>query len=71
MRRIGHDYASKLRTIDVDPECGVDFKSLLLSEDVLKGLHEGGFWRPSPIQNKAIPLGKFGLGNTWFLFNIY
>ncbi|CAI5777803.1 probable ATP-dependent RNA helicase DDX20 [Podarcis lilfordi] len=53
---------SWLRTRDVllheGPE---DFGSLLLSAPVLEGLKAAGFLRPSPVQLKAIPLGRCGL----------
>ncbi|XP_007650966.1 probable ATP-dependent RNA helicase DDX20 isoform X1, partial [Cricetulus griseus] len=38
-----------------------DFESLLLSRPVLEGLRAAGFERPSPVQLKAIPLGRCGL----------
>ncbi|VDN49633.1 unnamed protein product [Dibothriocephalus latus] len=37
------------------------FASMGLSVNVLKGLHAAGFQRPSPVQIKAIPLGRMGL----------
>ena len=33
---------------------------MMLSEPVLRGLHDSGFERPSPIQLQAIPVGQFG-----------
>lgn len=54
---------SWLRTRDVlVPEGPEDFGSLLLSAPVLEGLRAAGFLRPSPVQLKAIPLGRCGLG---------
>ncbi|XP_061488001.1 probable ATP-dependent RNA helicase DDX20 [Rhineura floridana] len=51
-----------LRTRDVLMEEGPeDFGSLLLSAPVLEGLKAAGFLRPSPVQLKAIPLGRCGL----------
>ncbi|XP_077191019.1 putative ATP-dependent RNA helicase DDX20 [Paroedura picta] len=53
---------SWLRTRDVlVPEGPEDFGSLLLSAPVLEGLRAAGFLRPSPVQLKAIPLGRCGL----------
>ncbi|XP_053106409.1 probable ATP-dependent RNA helicase DDX20 [Hemicordylus capensis] len=53
---------SWLRTRDVlMPEGPEDFGSLLLSTPVLEGLKAAGFLRPSPVQLKAIPLGRCGL----------
>ncbi|VDL94989.1 unnamed protein product [Schistocephalus solidus] len=37
------------------------FASMGLSVNVLKGLHAAGFQQPSPVQIKAIPLGRMGL----------
>ena len=54
------------RTLDVLNVENTEFSSLLLAEDVLKGLKKLGFKNPSPVQLKSIPLGKCGLGNTWF-----
>ncbi|KAH0618929.1 hypothetical protein JD844_018480 [Phrynosoma platyrhinos] len=53
---------SWLRTRDVHMHEGPeDFSSLLLSAPVLEGLKAAGFLRPSPVQLKAIPLGRCGL----------
>ncbi|NXD13474.1 DDX20 helicase, partial [Nothocercus nigrocapillus] len=50
------------RTRDVlVPGGPCDFGSLLLSAPVLEGLQAAGFQRPSPVQLKAIPLGRCGL----------
>ncbi|XP_005142913.2 probable ATP-dependent RNA helicase DDX20 [Melopsittacus undulatus] len=52
----------RFRTRDVlVPGGPSDFGSLLLSEPVLAGLAAAGFHRPSPVQLKAIPLGRCGL----------
>lgn len=58
----GHKFSAKDRTTDVWTEEQVDFESLLLSPLILKGLTDSGFEKPSPIQLKAIPLGRCGLG---------
>nr|XP_020636282.1 probable ATP-dependent RNA helicase DDX20 [Pogona vitticeps] len=51
-----------LRTRDAHVQDGPeDFGSLLLSAPVLEGLKAAGFLRPSPVQLKAIPLGRCGL----------
>jgi ATP-dependent RNA helicase DDX20 len=62
-RRTAHRFKEKRRTADVLTEEKVDFSGLMLSGDVLEGLKSAGFERPSPIQLKAIPLGRCGLGN--------
>ncbi|NXL56202.1 DDX20 helicase, partial [Chordeiles acutipennis] len=52
----------RFRTRDVlVPGGPTDFGSLLLSAPVLAGLEAAGFHRPSPVQLKAIPLGRCGL----------
>ncbi|NXY12771.1 DDX20 helicase, partial [Atrichornis clamosus] len=52
----------RFRTRDVlVPGGPSDFGSLLLSPPVLAGLEAAGFQRPSPVQLKAIPLGRCGL----------
>uniref|UniRef100_A0A8C1SH34 Probable ATP-dependent RNA helicase DDX20 n=1 Tax=Cyprinus carpio TaxID=7962 RepID=A0A8C1SH34_CYPCA len=56
-----HELQSRTRTEDVLMTGGVEFSSLLLSKPVLEGLSASGFHRPSPIQLKAIPLGRCGL----------
>ncbi|KAG8589466.1 hypothetical protein GDO81_006402 [Engystomops pustulosus] len=58
-----HTLGSRPRTGDVlqGPGEAMDFSSLLLSRPVLEGLEAAGFTRPSPIQSKAIPLGRCGL----------
>ncbi|MEQ2265345.1 DEAD (Asp-Glu-Ala-Asp) box polypeptide 20, partial [Xenotaenia resolanae] len=61
MRRAAHDIETRKRTEDVLLAEGIDFGSLLLSQAVLEGLSFAGFQKPSPIQLKAIPLGRCGL----------
>ncbi|KAL4648395.1 putative ATP-dependent RNA helicase DDX20 [Arapaima gigas] len=61
VRRTAHELDSRKRTDDVLSSEAVDFGSLLLSGPVLDGLRVAGFQKPSPIQLKAIPLGRCGL----------
>lgn len=61
--RTAHDVSGpRTRTGDVLLAEPADFESLLLSRPVLDGLRAAGFERPSPVQLKAIPLGRCGLG---------
>ena len=60
-----HSISTRVRTGDVLINENVDFPGLLLSEPVLKGLAKSGFERPSPIQLKAIPIGRCGLGTFY------
>ncbi|XP_061760424.1 probable ATP-dependent RNA helicase DDX20 [Nerophis ophidion] len=60
-RKAAHDIETRNRTDDVVLSEGIDFSSLLLSQVVLDGLSASGFQKPSPIQLKAIPLGRCGL----------
>lgn len=62
VRRAAHDIESRKRSDDVLLSEGISFSSLLLSQAVLDGLSAAGFHKPSPIQLKAIPLGRCGLG---------
>ena len=55
--------SEKLRTKDIELDENVTFADLQLSKPVLDGLRNAAFYKPSPIQLKAIPLGKLGLGN--------
>ncbi|XP_053447996.1 probable ATP-dependent RNA helicase DDX20 [Nycticebus coucang] len=60
--RMAHDVGGpRTRTGDVLLAEPADFESLLLSRPVLEGLRAAGFERPSPVQLKAIPLGRCGL----------
>ncbi|XP_023132506.1 probable ATP-dependent RNA helicase DDX20 [Amphiprion ocellaris] len=61
VRKAAHDIETRKRTDDVLLSEGIDFGSLLLSPAVLDGLSAAGFQKPSPIQLKAIPLGRCGL----------
>uniref|UniRef100_A0A674NL56 RNA helicase n=1 Tax=Takifugu rubripes TaxID=31033 RepID=A0A674NL56_TAKRU len=61
MKRAAHDIEVRKRTDDVLLSDGIYFSSLLLSQAVLDGLSSSGFQKPSPIQLKAIPLGRCGL----------
>ena len=54
--------SSKARTKDIELDESVSFDDLYLSRPILDGLKSAGFLKPSPIQLKAIPLGKLGLG---------
>lgn len=63
--RTAQDLSSpRTRTGDVLLAEPADFESLLLSRSVLEGLRAAGFERPSPVQLKAIPLGRCGLGES-------
>ena len=66
-RRTAHRFGEKRRTTDVLIDEKVDFSGLMLSSDVLEGLKSAGFEIPSPIQLKAIPLGRCGLGKCFLL----
>lgn len=61
---VAHKIGESPRTDDVVITESVDFAGLLLSKNVLSGLQNSGFERPSPIQLKAIPLGRCGLGKS-------
>uniref|UniRef100_A0A3Q3G0J0 RNA helicase n=1 Tax=Labrus bergylta TaxID=56723 RepID=A0A3Q3G0J0_9LABR len=61
LRKAAHDIETRKRTDDVLLSEGIDFSALLLSRAVLDGLSSSGFQKPSPIQLKAIPLGRCGL----------
>ncbi|XP_041347800.1 probable ATP-dependent RNA helicase DDX20 [Gigantopelta aegis] len=58
---IAHTVIETQRTSDILISENVDFAGLLLSDYVIKGLKNAGFQKPSPIQLKAIPLGRCGL----------
>lgn len=69
----------KRRTADVLPELDsaasrstLRFHDLQLSAPILRGLTDAGFSRPSPVQLKAIPLGRLGLDLivqvSWIIF---
>lgn len=57
-----HDITQQKRTLDVLIEEDIHFRDMLLSDSTLKGLEAAGFKKPSPIQRKAIPLGRCGFG---------
>ncbi|EFA00789.1 probable ATP-dependent RNA helicase DDX20 [Tribolium castaneum] len=57
---IAHDLDAKERTKDVILDENISFASLLLPDDIKQGLSVSGFKKPSPIQFKAIPLGRCG-----------
>lgn len=65
-RQTAHTWDVTPRTDDVHIDENVTFAGLLLSEPVLRGLKQAGFDRPSPIQIKAIPLGRCGFGQFGF-----
>ena len=55
---------NKKRTKDIELDENISFDDLILSKPILTGLKLAGFHKPSPIQLKAIPLGKLGLGKN-------
>lgn len=63
LTRTAHAISERERTSDVltEENINVDFSSMFLSESVTAGLQKVGFEKPSPIQLKAIPLGRCGL----------
>ena len=60
--KTAHIIGVRPRTDDVLLVENISFAGLLLSKQVLAGLAKAGFEKPSPIQLKAIPLGRCGLG---------
>ncbi|KAI4470447.1 atp-dependent rna helicase dbp3 [Holotrichia oblita] len=60
MTSIAHNYEDKPRTKDVLIDEELQFNTLLLSQPTLSGLGNASFRIPSPIQLKAIPIGKCG-----------
>lgn len=59
----GHNLQDeRVRTADVEFDPSLRFEQMFLSEAVVRGLTRNNFVRPSPIQARAIPLGKLGLG---------
>ena len=55
------EQAAPKRTTDVEQGERVMFNEMSLSPIVVEGLKHAGFLKPSPIQLKAIPLGRLGL----------
>lgn len=55
-----------LKTSDVLITEDVSFRDMMLSEQVSAGLTKCNFHKPSPIQLRAIPFGRSGLGMTNF-----
>jgi hypothetical protein len=64
---VAHDLSKKIRSADVIVEgkdAEIDFRGLQLSDDIVNGLRNCGFVKPSPIQVHAIPLGRHGFGTS-------
>lgn len=57
---IAHDIDKKPRTRDIKVQEDITFYQMGFSQKILDGLSLCGFQRPSPIQLKAIPLGRCG-----------
>ncbi|KAI8070439.1 P-loop containing nucleoside triphosphate hydrolase protein [Gongronella butleri] len=49
------------RSADVQIDEDIDFSTLVYNKHILLGLEKAGYARPSPIQLKAIPLGRLGV----------
>lgn len=67
---MAHTLDIKERTKDVLLEENVPFSSLLLPSEILQALDNLGFKKPSPIQLRAIPIGRCGFGKIITLFHI-
>lgn len=52
------------KTKDVEITEDVSFQDMMLSAHVLSGLTKCNFIKPSPIQLRAIPIGRCGLGTS-------
>lgn len=59
---IAHNLSAKERTSDIEIQEDVTFSQMGLQQQVLNGLLNCGFHKPSPIQHKSIPLGRCGFG---------
>lgn len=59
---LAHNILESERTTDVQISQDVTFDTMLLSSSTIDGLKESGFFKPSPIQLHAVPLGKCGFG---------
>lgn len=62
-----HNIDDEERTKDVIINNDVTFNSLMLSPLILDGLSHCDYRKPSPIQQKAIPIGKCGFGNIIYI----
>ena len=51
---------SRIKTEDVTATKGTDFEDFSLKRELLMGIFEKGFEKPSPIQEESIPLAVFG-----------
>jgi ATP-dependent RNA helicase DDX20 len=49
------------RSHDVAIDEKIEFDSLLQNKQLLQGLKQSGYQQPSPVQLKAIPLGRLGM----------
>ncbi|GIY65676.1 probable ATP-dependent RNA helicase DDX20 [Caerostris darwini] len=59
-KKIAHTLDEKWRSNDIRIKEEIDFSSLFLSDEVMKGLKKAGYKHPSPIQVEAIPVGRIG-----------
>lgn len=62
LKTLAHSFTSKERTEDVLTTHQVSFNSMVLPAEILKGLEASGFESASPIQVKALPVGRCGFG---------
>jgi len=51
---------TRIKTDDVKTRKGLEFEDFHLKRDLLKGIFEVGFERPSPIQEEAVPIALMG-----------
>ena len=69
MEKLGDDWKegiekpttdSRMRTEDVTSTKGTEFEDYCLSRELMKGVFEYGWERPSPIQEESIPIVQSG-----------
>ena len=51
---------ARVQTEDVTATKGLDFEEFYLNRDLLMGIFEAGFEKPSPIQEETIPVALAG-----------
>lgn len=71
LKTLAHSFTLKERTEDVLSTHQISFSSMVLPADILKGLEAAGFESASPIQVKALPVGRCGFGKLTTLYNEY
>ena len=61
----------RIKTSDVTDTQGMEFEDYSLKRELLMGIFEMGFERPSPVQEESIPQVPYGIQEEYCVITLY